>query len=357
MTDDLVLTINGTRWRGWTEVSVTRSIEAVAAGFQLTLTDKAGTPDTPLRLDVTPGAPCTVEIEGDAGRAVLFTGYVDDVEPAFSAAEHTVRVAGRSAAGDLVDCSAVHAPSGEFHDADALQIARALAKPFGIDVTAEVAVGLPFKTFRIQEGETVWEAIERACRCRGLLCMSGPRGGVVLTRGSAAPRTGVTLTCKTILEGRGAYSMRDRYSEITVKGQAALDDPFSASAAAGPKVTVNDVGAPRHRPLIVVAEDLAEGQTLADRGAFEANVRAARARRAEVTVQGWRLANGALWQPLTLVTIKEPWLGLDAEMLIAGVTFTRDGRRGTRTTLSLVGRKAFDVLPVKDKTDTEGLGW
>ena len=73
---------------------------------------------------------------------------------------HTIAVRGRDATGDLVDCSAASKP-GEWKDARLEEIASALCEPFGIRVTREVDTGAPFARFRIEEGESVFEAIER----------------------------------------------------------------------------------------------------------------------------------------------------------------------------------------------------
>lgn len=357
MSDTAILTINGARWRGWTEISVQRSVEQLAGRFDLTLTDSAAEDGALLRLDITPGAGCSVEITGEAGEARVITGHVDRVEPSYDAKSHVVRVSGRDATGDLVDCSAVHPPSGEFKDADALAIATALAKPFGIRVCAAVNVGAAFATFRVQEGETVHEAIGRACRCRALLAISDGLGGLVLTRGAQARRVDTVLRrgAGGILKAEGGFDLSGRFSAITTKGQASLDDAWGAAEATAAKAEARDGGVPRHRPLVVVVDDLAEGQTLADRATWEMATRIGRSRRAEITVPGWRDGTGQIWAPLTRVTVKDDWLGIDGPMLIAGVTLTKDDN-GTLSRLSLVGPDAYDLVPLKEKTEEEP-GW
>lgn len=352
MTDRIVLTVGGGRWQGWTEISVTRSIEQLAGTFDLTLTDRVAVPDTDaLRLDIQPGARCTVAVAGDDGapEEVVITGHIDRVAPSYDARSHAVRVAGRDATGDLVDCSAVHAPSGEFTNATALAIAQALAQPFGIPVSTEADIGGPFATFRIQEGETVYEAINRACRCRALLAVSNGRGGLVLTRGRAGGQRG-TIAAGGVLGAEASYDLTGRFSEITVKGQASLDDVFGAGEATAATAVVRDAGVGRHRPLIVIADDMAAGQTLASRGRWEADTREGQSRRATLTLLGWRDQAGRLWQPNTIVRVLDPWLGLRGDMLIASVTLGKSESEGTTSRLSLVGANAYDLLPTKDKT-------
>ncbi|MQX36812.1 phage baseplate assembly protein [Roseospira navarrensis] len=337
-TDLMVLELGDQLWRGWTSVSVTRSIEAVAGAFDLTLTRRTGA-----RLRIPLGGPCRVSVEDERGRRTpVLTGYIDDVEPSYDAQSHEVTVRGRDAAGDLVDCSAIHLPSGEWHGVTLDQIARDLVAPYGISVRAAADTGPAFASFRIQEGETVWDALERACRYRGILAMSDGLGGLVLTTPAQARDTGATLERvpgTRVLSARGMMSHRDRYSTITVKGQSALDDGFGVEAVAAGRASVTDAGVPRHRPLIVLAE---EGESLADRAAWERTVRQGRSRRAEITVAGWRDDADALWRPLTLVRVVDPWLALDRAMLIAGVTYDKSDD-GTTATLEVVAEGAFDV--------------
>ena len=115
---------------------------------------------------------------------MVITGYVDDVSPAYSATGHDVTVDGRDATsqGDLVDCSAIHQP-GEWRVSGTLEaIVTILAKPFGIPVKAECDTGTAFRKFRIEEGETAFEAIERACRMRAVLAAGDGKGGLRIIR-------------------------------------------------------------------------------------------------------------------------------------------------------------------------------
>lgn len=355
--DELVLEVGGQLWRGWTELSVSRSIEAVAGSFELTLTDlwEAG---RRRRIDVHPGAACRILVEGPRGAEPLITGHVDEVAPAYDAGRHQVRISGRDAAGDLVDCSAVHAPSGEWQDSGLHAIATDLCRPFGIPVWMAVAAGPAFASFRIQEGETVWECLERACRMRQVLAISDGRGGIVITRPGQARRSGHTLAGPgaPILRAEGSSSLRDRHSAYIVKGQGPLADLVAAEDAAGAQGTASDPGVRRHRPLIVVAEDsAAEGAlSLEGRARFEAAVREGRSRRITLTLAGWRDAAGALWQPLTTLRLADEFLAVDAELLVAGVAFARDANAGSTATLTLTGRHAFDVLPL---AESEDMGW
>lgn len=351
MTDAVELTIGGNRHGGWTSVSISRSMETVAGTFDLTLSERW--PGAGTTRPIQPGARCTVAIGGDD----VITGFIDEAAPSFDAGRHQIRVAGRDATGDLVDCSAANEP-GEWKDRDLTQLAAAICEPFGIAVTAAADVGAPFMSFRIEQGETAFEAIERACRMRAVLPMSDGLGGLLLTRAGGASRAGSDLASgKTgnVLAAEGRYSQKDRYSEIIVKGQRAGDDHWSPEDNAEPHGKAVDATVRRHRPLILLAEDQGDAADLTRRAAWEASVRRARARAASVTVQGWRDGAGALWRPNSLIHADIPELGLDAEMLIVAVTLTLNGE-GSLATLDLAPPRAFELIAIAEDVE-EDLGW
>lgn len=333
---EILLTVDGHGWAGWTEADVVLTLEAASGAFRLGLTERWSGQDT--ARPIKPGAKCTIAIDGQA----VITGYVDEVAPSYDAGSHTLTVAGRDAAGDLVDCSA---DAGEWHGRTLAQIAAAIAKPFGVQVIDQAGMAKPFEKFTIEAGETAWEAIERACRLRGVLCFSNGRGNIVLgTAGSAGAggRLKRGGDDGNILSGSAPASWRDQYSVITVKGQHAGSDDLDPADSTHVSGKATDQTITRYRPLVVIAEDMVSGSSAADRAAWEQSVRAGRARRAEVTVQGWTDGSGALWRPNTLAGISDDWLGLSGSMLVASVRFSY-GAGGTTTTLSLAPTGAFEL--------------
>lgn len=346
---DVALTVDGLVYGGWKSVTVRRSIETVAGTFSLAVSERW--PGQQALKAILPGQKCTVAVDGD----VVITGYVDDVSPAYSASSHDVTVDGRDATGDLVDCSAVHQP-GEWQGQKLEAVAAILAKPFGIPVKAECDTGKAFRKFRIEEGETAFEAIERACRMRAALAVSDSKGGLQIIRAGTG-RAAVTLQRgENILEATGRLSHRDRYSKYIVKGQQpSWGDQIPADQLAQVRGEATDPGTRRYRPLLMIAEQSVDGAAAQDRATWEANVRAARARQISVVVQGWReRPGGALWSPNRLVRLTDDWLAVDQDMLITGVTFTK-GDQGTRTELSLMPPGAFEL--VAEPEPEEDAGW
>lgn len=343
---DAILTIGGQQYGGWKSIRVGLGIEQISGAFSLSLSERW--PGQETGRPVRPGQACAVALDGET----VITGHVDDVRPGYTAASHDVTIEGRDRAGDLVDCSVVH--SGEWRGRTLPQVAEAICKPFGIRVRTDIPHGPVFRAATAQPGETAFEALERAARMRGALLVSDGLGGLVITRASKQRIATALVRGGNILEAQAALSWRERHSRYIVIGDEPGDDWSTPEQNARPKGEVRDPVVDRYRPLVLLAEHPGGSQALAERARWEASVRMGRAARAEVTVQGWRHADG-LWRPNLLVPVQDDWLQLERDMLIAGVTYLYDDR-GSRTQLDLVRPEMFTGLAVPEPEEDD-LGW
>jgi prophage tail gpP-like protein len=344
---DVRLKVNGSAYGGWKDVRIVRGIEQLAGSFSLGVSERWFGQSDPRR--IVPGDACELAIDG----TTVITGYVDLVGPAYDPSSHTVNVSGRDATGDLVDCSAIKG-SGQFKGRALAQIATDLCKPFGIGVTVAdgVDVGKPFNSFALQEGETVFEALERMARIRAVLLTSDGLGGLLITRAG-------TERCPTMLKNgvnikaaAAVLDHKDRFQTYMVKAQAPATDYWNAAAAAHVRGTANDPAVKRYRPQIIVGESQADGLSAKDRAVWQSKMRAARSLNVTVRVQDWSHADG-LWMPNAVVHIADDWLQLDHDLLIKTVTLTKDDRDGTVTELALTDPQAYTLLPLKEtKGDT-----
>lgn len=344
---ELILKIGGQQFSGWQNVRVRRSIEQLAATFELKLTERwatAGEGSQPW--EIRHGDACTLSLDNN----LVITGYVDDTLPQFDADNHSIDVVGRGRSGDLIDCSAIH-KSGEWKNRNMLQIATDLVAPFGIKVSAATDIGVPFKKFSIQEGETCFEAIERMARMRGVLVVEDPAGNLLIIRTDSDRIVTALVQGQNILTGSAAFSLRDRYSKVTVKGADIGSDWSTPEQNAQPAAEAIDKAVGRYRPLIIIAEEPANNSRLRTRALWEVAVRMGRSARPIIGVQGWQHADG-LWLPNRLVSIQSPYLQLDREMLISAVTYVKD-ENGTRSELELVRPEAFELLAQPESQEVD----
>ena len=339
---ELTLQVGGRNFAGWEQASVTLGMEQVSGSFSLTVSDlgKDGALES-WRI-----------VEGDQckliwGKTVVITGYVDDVNVDYDSESHTIQVAGRDRTGDLVDCAALY-KAGVWHKAKLTRIAADICAPFGIKVILATDVGSAFQRFSIWPGETAFDTLERAARMRGVLLLADGQGNLVLARAGKERIATPLVKGGNIERGSGQFSQRDRYSTYIVKGQAPgnplnLDHPEQHLVL---KASSVDETVKRYRPHVVIAEP-GEGGTYKDRAVWERNVRAGRASRATYTVAGWEHADG-LWLPNRLVTVRDDYLSLEGESIIAQVRLLLDEDSGSRTELELCRKEAFDLISLPD---------
>lgn len=332
---DLQLVVDGMAYGGWQSISVQLSLETLAGGFELGVTELW--PEQGAPREIPAGARCSVRIDGQT----VITGHVDAVDHAVGAQHHRIAVSGRDATADLVDCSAVHR-KGEWRNVRLDQIARDLAAPFGVAVRATADLGAVFPAFAIEPGESAFECLERAARQRGVLLTTDGQGTLLLCAAGDGGRVATALAMgENLLRSAVRNDQSERFSDYIVKGQRAGDDQVFGEAATQVKATARDTGIGRHRPLLLIDEDQGDIASFQRRARWEASVRAARALTVDCEVQGWRHADG-LWRPNTLVQYRDPVLRLQRELLVRDVRFSA-GEQGTRAGLVLVPRETYSL--------------
>lgn len=340
------LQIGEQRYAGWTAIRIGRSIETISGLFELTVTERSPDrgrgqgPEAPARRPIRPGDACAVLLD----ELPVITGFVDEVGIDYDAQAHTVTVRGRDRTADLVDCSA---DSGEFKQQTLAQITDTLARPYGVPVEITTDIGAALRSFAVQEGETVFESLERAARHRGVLLLTDGRGGLKLARPSKERLDTELRLGINVLRARGQFSYRERYRTYLVKGQAQGDDTAWGAPVAEPAAPATDTDIREVRTLVVIAEEQADIKTCADRAVWERNVRMGRGTTIAYTVQGWTYDGMHPWPVNRLVPVRDDWLGVNMDLLIASVAYVLD-ERGTVTELTCTRPEAFELTEIPE---------
>lgn len=340
------LSVGGQTIQGFDGVRVTRSLEAAAAGFEMEVSD---TPSSSWPIGI--GDACELRVDGE----VLVAGFIDTLAPSFSDTSHEVKISGREKTADLVDCGMPDQPH-EFYNLTLDAVAARLAQPFGVPVVLEVDPGPEFFRFALQPGETVYEAIERGARIRGLLVTSDGLGKLLLTTpGNARAQTALEYG-KNVKSGSALFDVSQRFRRYVIRGQeSGSDEEF------GDEISVEgeafDDAVRKERELVVLADGQVWIATAQRRAQWEAAVRAARGSKVTLLVQGWRQGPGLpFWKPNLVVHATVAPLRLDRELLISEVRFSRDKEGGTTTELVLMRADAFQPKPELLSENDLGLG-
>jgi prophage tail gpP-like protein len=356
--DVLSLTVGNQTVTGWQRVSVTRPLAAIPASFSIEVTERY---PSAADIDLKPGHPCTVKIGSD----LVLTGYVDRYASSISAAQHTIRVEGRSMSADLVDCSALVAgtsagsastPGLQVLNGSTLDIVRKLAAPYGVTVQSTAGDGIQVPQFNINLGETVWEIVDRITRYSEMVAYDMPDGSIMLAKVGTTPmasgfKVGVNVEAADVM-----FSTDQRYSEYEghLMSMMALGTDGGVNSPGVGEIIRDDEmtalrrpdGSPRFRKLYIISEQFVMGQPLAGKRAiWEKNRRYGQSFNFTVTCDAWRDTAGKLWSPNYLAPIDAEALKLKhRDWLIGTVTYLRD-ESGQHARLSLWPPEAFSVEP------------
>jgi prophage tail gpP-like protein len=344
---ELILTLGDRDYRGWLSVMLERSVDEATMQFGV-----IGTRDWPgmqRAWDFQPGDSCTVHMN----EHLMATGWVDQVSPRYDAGSHQIEIVGRGLVSDLIDCAPEGAPT-QWKKAPPADIIRALAAVYQVGVVIETDLGAPLD-FKVQQGETAWEAIERITRLRQVLAYEQHDGTLLITRVSTEYCDTDLVQGGNIKTANALLDDRERHSVVIVKGQQAGADNVSPRQAAQSIGRATDPSITRYRPLVIYQAAKTSNAEAQARAQWEVANRWGNGRTATIEVQGWFTDEGVPWPINRICRIEDGWLGLDREMTICAVSF-RLGASGTITRLTLKPPEALTPNPDDLKAEIKGKG-
>ncbi|MBB3965956.1 phage baseplate assembly protein [Rhizobium metallidurans] len=293
-----------------------------------------------------PGIPIVIGQDAviKATGTLMLTGYVRDVDTAYTEAERSLGCSLVSRTVDFVECSAEH-KTGEIFDKDIVAIAEELDS-LGIGIKSDGTRFPKEPRHKLNLGESPFSSIERRARGRGALIHDTAKGEIMIASKPGGTHVGTLRRGQNILPGASAsFTESGRYSDINVRGQTTEG---TAKQQLRPQTSVRDGGVKRRRPLILVHE----GETTLDRMKTRAGWTGRRAAgngvTASIPVTGWRDDVGMIWQPNWLVAVEDDWLGIEGLMIIKGIVFEQGDM--TKATLSLADPRALGGENPRGKT-------
>lgn len=345
---EISLSVNGKKFKGWTGVSVEKSLYQMTGSFGLTGTNIF--PGNAQKWGLSLGDECTVAIDDQ----IIITGYIEDAPISYDANSHSIQISGRDRTGDLVDCSFAESIQ-EWKNQKVITVIRALCNPFNISVDVDDSVlaraneKTPKELFKVNQGETVFDTIFRLCKPKAILPVSYGDGQLVLTATGTQKASDILELGKNVKSGYSNQSDKDRFSTYIVKGQGEKNLFNTAKDASQAKGVYHDLVLMKSRParkIIIWPESSCTAKYCQDLAKWECVNRAGNSRSIDYEVQGWVQSNGDVWPLNALVKVKDSFLEIDKILLIAAVNFTMDNESGTITGLTLVYPKTFELPPV-----------
>ncbi len=349
--NELTIVIDGENYTGWSSAVVRRSMSMLCGAFDVSMVDYDGG----IISKIKPNTPCEIFL----GSEKILNGYLDTFDPAVTAESSSVASSGRDRTGDLVDCSAIYKTGTWTGNVDLLTICKNLCDPFNIKVTANTDLGADFTNFALNQGETVFEAISRACKARGILPLSDGKGDLVLVSAGSERTTDALMMGQNVKEASAGWKYENRFSEYRVKGQRTTQGEGWDSSTVAIEGVAKDLNMPRYRPKIISADGITTIADAQKQAAWEMSVAYGKSNSVSVTVPGWFQSSGKLWKENLIAYTVIPALNVDADLLVTEIVYSQDSDEGSLTTMILNPPEIFAADPAltrKKKSRSEAWG-
>jgi len=341
--DEASVFINSKIFSGWKTISVLKSISTLSGQFRLEISDKFKSNE--ISWDFRPGARLKIQLGSDK----IIDGFIDAVSSQASSKSRSFSFSGRDLTADIIDSSVTSEPF-EFNQIKLEKLIETLIKPFGVSVRSLADTGSAIDKVTISQGESVFDAIDKQARAKGLL-LSGDKNGNILIQnpGQSLNRTAL-LEGQNLLSVSADYNNSERHSDYIVKAQSFGDDFDFGQSVSQVSGSAKDEGIRRFRPLILVGEKSMTSEEAKKRAEFEASARVARSLIVNASVVGWKDSNGSLWVPNQLVDLRASSIGLEERLLIESIEYSKDSS-GTISKMRLVRKDSYLPEPIKKQED------
>lgn len=318
--NEVAVLINGTRFRFWSDLRLTRSLDGMDT-IEFSAPFDAEAPGFREVFRPFSYAPLVVTVGGD----VLFTGTMIGVTPNLSDRQKTISVSAYSVPGVLNDCTPpASAYPVEFNDLALPEIAAALADPFGVAVSFTGPAGSAFERVAVDPGDTVLAFLSDLARQRSLVVSSTPDGELLFQQSVAAgqPVAALQQGASPVLGVQPSFSPQQYYSHVTGLESVYLGTEGSQYTVKNPHL------AGTVRPLTFKSPDVLGGDI---QQAVAAKVGRMYGNMASYSVQvdTWRDKDGRLWEPNSTVKLQAPGAMIydPYEFIVRSVSFERSGAK------------------------------
>lgn len=349
----ITIVVDGEEFSGFTSANVTRSMLSISGGFTISSSAQPGKP-YPIKL----GQKCVIKVDGN----VFLTGFVDDVNPAYSGGEnpnHTVTFSGRDKTQDVIDSTV-----GDIKEFETPITSESIIKTVtGLSVINNVSGLRQFEQSELESseiGETQFDFIKKLANKLSVLLTTDGKGAIVITRTGTEQAPGDLVNIignsgNNILSGSGSVSTRGRYGKYISRSQlnpsATIfeETPINVSSQKGEAEDSEIIAMGRgDRVLEYYVKGSLNSEQLNDDANWQANVRRAKATSATITT-ALHSVNGEIWQPNTRVNVNDDFLNINQTMLIESVTFkdelSNEGGMGSITELKIAPPDAYSINP------------
>lgn len=358
--NDIIIEVDGIRYDGWTNISVSKSLENLTGKFRFTSTASKKN-EFPVKL----GQQCRIFVN-----SILFlTGWVEKIFVKLKPNHHSITVVGRDITNDVVDSQLDHL---DFNPPTSLKsMVEKVLSTLNLP-SIEVINKFNLKNFDDIEtdsfGITAFDFLESYAKKSQVLLSTNGDGNIEFIRAGTEQVNTVLSTADdrigTILATTVEYDDTKRFNKYICRGQQnvgsnALFDkkinPVTVSNVEG--LTIDDE-IRTSRQYFFQPEQNGESTDNTERAKWEANYRKSNGMIYNVTVQGFKpLQDEGIWELNKLVQVVDDFSNISdtkSILLIGEIEFTENLQSGTQTRLKLIDKESFTTIvnkPTKDRRD------
>jgi prophage tail gpP-like protein len=324
--EGITVTIGGTDLRAWQAFRYTEALDGVQ-----TFTVSAPFTDTVRPLEF-----AATRVYADNTK--IFEGHAVGVSPLVTPGEESVEITGYSRPGTLMDCVAsAGAYPVEFKNMTLAAIAKQLAEPFGVRVSAGLDAGAAFKKVSLSADRKIWAFLTELAQQRGTLLRSNAAGDLVIAKGPtfAVPVAALSQGAPPLIAVRPSFNPQQYFGHVTGV------EPTKFGRVGESHTVENPFARDNPRPFTFVVPDAEKADVRTATEAKAARMFASAASYS-VDVMTWRTPAGALWSAGDFVTLKAPaaYIADDFPFVIRAVTLNATPDSQTAT-LDLALPEAF----------------
>lgn len=362
-TTPLLVEINGTRYIGFEDASISTSMLNICGTFSLT-----GTTLNQDKYPIKQGDKCVILLNNEP----IITGFVNTVSPDLTVDSRTIKISGRDKTCDIDDSTLSEITLNS--PINLVDVAKKVLKEIGIsDIQIKCDIDLnPFKQNELMSceiGEKAFSFLNKYARKRQVLLTTDGFGNIVFARASS--KTFNTILCKNdtlqykpnILESSASYDDSNRFHKYIIFAQintsgAGEDEEYEEETPdketyITATATDNAIRATR---IYNYTSDVSyiDDADLKDRVNWMANNSKFESFKYTAKVQGFVAEqDNKIWRPNTLVHVIDDSASIDSTLLVTAIRYDYS-MSGSFTILEMADSTCFSLEPVNPDKKKKG---
>ncbi len=359
MSENISIVSGGDEFKGWENISISRSLDALSGSFSAETYVSWGVDNRPFGLKTD----LEVEVHINDEHRVL-TGFIDSTSSAADINGQTFSIAGRDKTAMLADSMIDKTAPFLFENWDRLISGLKIKERLGIDTTLRfnteylrrpVSGGLQKMT--VAPGETYFDVLAKKAKRDGLTLTTNGLGALIVTAGNSIKGRRSLREGENIKTSSVTVDSTDRFSKYVIYGQT---DPASwGTTTREPELGQSlDANGRSGKVYVDIDQNISTTNELKQRADWENTVRSARSEKINCTVAGF-ISNrelGEIWAPNQLVVVNIPSSSISGYFIITKCTYSISRSAGPETSITLERDGAREINPTKP-TDVVESAW